>query len=118
MQKLLVSEVSNIYGRRISFSVQKKDGLPFKDGSVSKDLDMYAPNLVEITNPKIETAEDQYPHCYSKDFVLEWNADSQNEEGLIMVVEYQGLSAVPDKNEPVHLINTNFIANDTGRTQF
>ncbi|MGF1560045.1 MAG: hypothetical protein ACFCUL_13225 [Flavobacteriaceae bacterium] len=48
--------------------------------------------------------------------MLEWNADSKNKEGLVVIAEYDGLTSVPSKagsGRPV--TNTINVKNDNGK---
>lgn len=108
-------DLSGLYGTDVRFTIEKKEGATFKDGSTSKNVDMYIPHLVSITKPEILNESEQLPHCYSKDLVLEWNEDPKNEEGLIIAAEYIGISANPNKDKNEHIINTDFIENDNGK---
>ena len=55
------------------------------------------------------------PVCYSEGFVLEWNADSLNEEGLVIIVEYFGENVIPSNNTNEHLQNIDMIEEDNGK---
>jgi hypothetical protein len=79
--------VSDLYGKKVSFTISPVTKSHDKSG---QSVSLYIPNTVEITSPKIETEEDLYPHCYYKDFVLRWNSDLQNENGLIVLIEWYG----------------------------
>ena len=92
--------VSNpLFGNEVTFSlrhadnagIQKSAAAPSAATTASEvNLTMYVPEQVHITSPNIETAEDLLPYCYYKDFKLKWNADPQNENGLVVVVEWAG----------------------------
>jgi hypothetical protein len=79
--------VSDLYGKEVSFTISPATKSQDNSG---QSISLYIPNIVEITSPKIETEEYLYPYCYYRDFVLRWNADSQNENGLIVIVEWYG----------------------------
>jgi len=82
-----------------------------KANKISK---MYVPDLLEITNPKIISEKDLFPICYYKDFVLEWNADPNNKEGLVVIAEYFGNNAIPKNDTGEHILNTDIIDTDDG----
>jgi hypothetical protein len=108
-------DANNIFGHVMKISIKSKKGSTFKDGSSSKEVEMYVPKQLNILNPKIESEKDLMPYCYFKDFVLEWNADPNNKEGLVVVAEYTGTSAVPARDKNVHIMNTDIIKEDNGR---
>jgi len=105
-----------IFGQMMRISIKSKKGSTFKDGSTSREVEMYVPEQLRILNPKIESEKDLMPLCFSEDFVLEWNADPKNKEGLVVVAEYIGISAVPSKDKNIHIMNTDVIEEDNGRT--
>jgi hypothetical protein len=76
---------------------------------------MYVPELVEITNPQVSNIEERYPLCDFSNFLLEWNADTNNEEGLVVVAEYFGINAVAENSENIHILNSDFIETDDGQ---
>jgi len=76
---------------------------------------MYVPNIVSITNPAVKTEQEQYPLCDSKNFVLEWNADPLNKEGLVVIAEYFGFNAIPSDAQQTHILNTDYITLDNGK---
>ena len=108
-------EANEIFGRTMKVNFKNKSGKTFKDGSSSKEIEMYIPQQLTITNPKVETEEDLMPFCYFEDFVLEWNADTENTEGLVVVAEYSGISAIPANDKRIHIVNTDVIKEDNGR---
>ena len=105
----------NVYGKKISFKINTgknsdKDG----DSSNETEVELYVPDLVEITNPKVDNVDQLFPICYYEDFVLEWNADSNNEEGLVVIAEYFGNNAIPENSTNEHILNTDVIDIDDG----
>ncbi len=104
-----------IFGQMVRISIESKKGSTFKDGSTSKEVEMYVPEQLEISNPRVESEEELMPFCFSEDFVLEWNADPKNKEGLVVIAEYIGISAVPSKDKSIHIMNTDVIEEDNGR---
>ncbi len=114
--KINKNNADNIFGKTMKITVNSKKGTTFKDGSTNKEVEMYVPEQLEISSPKISTEEELMPICFYEDFVLEWNADPKNKEGLVVIAEYNGLSAVPSENKNIHIVNTDVIKNDNGRT--
>lgn len=107
--------ISEIYGKNVSFTVQLKNANGLENKS-NVQIDMYVPNLVEITSPKIEKQEELFPICYFDNFIIEWNADSNNEEGLVVIAEYFGNNIVPSESTNTHILNTAYIEKDSGKT--
>lgn len=116
-RKIENSNDSDIYGKTIRFKINKSnhEGRT-TDDSTDTEVEMYVPELVEITNPKIENEDELFPLCYYENFVLEWNADANNEEGLVVIAEYFGNNAVPQNSTNEHILNTDVIPLDNGST--
>ena len=109
------NSADDIFGRVMRINVKSKTGKSFKDGTTSKEVEMYVPAQLQISNPDIISEEDLMPLCFYEDFVLEWNADPKNKEGLVVVAEYTGISAIPSKDKNIHIVNTDVIKEDNGK---
>lgn len=108
------NQQSEIYGKTISFKVSKKGFGNSKN--TESQVDLYVPKLVEIISPKIETEKELFPVCYFDNFIIEWNADSKNEEGLVVIAEYFGNNAIPSASTNNHILNVDYIEVDNGKT--
>ncbi|MFV0391664.1 MAG: hypothetical protein ACK5KP_07270 [Paludibacteraceae bacterium] len=103
-----------LFGKNVTFTFSRKasasgSGILPKDESVT----MYVPEIVEIKSPLIQDVTQLLPNCYYKDFILQWNADPNNENGLVVVVEWNGVSVTGEKiNEYVR--NIDVLTNDNG----
>jgi len=110
-----------LYGQNVSFTISRKiksmssvQGVQ-KVSSQDTTLTMYVPDLIEITSPKIENSADLFPYCYYKDFELKWNADSKNENGLVVIVEWTGMNIKGEKTAK-YIRNIDIIPIDDGST--
>ncbi len=113
--KMSKSDSESVYGKTISFKINTGNNLTKNgDSSTETEVEMYVPDLVEITNPKIDSEDKLFPICYYEDFILEWNADSDNEEGLVVIAEYFGNNAIPENSTNEHILNTDVIDTDDG----
>ena len=112
---ITAQEANNVYGKTVSFKINSSNGLS-ASGDAGTEIEMYVPELVEITNPSVTNLNERSPLCDYRDFVLEWNADANNEEGLVVIAEYFGGNAIPDHTEEKHILNTDYIELDNGRT--
>jgi len=110
-----------LFGTNVNFSVFKGNAgnngvmrVPGQ-GESEGEIEMYVPELLQITSPFIDNAADLLPYCYYKNFVLGWNADPNNENGLVVVVEWNGTDLYGNKyNEYVQIADV--ITNDNGST--
>ncbi|MDD3079971.1 MAG: hypothetical protein PHH37_12840 [Paludibacter sp.] len=111
-----------LYGQNVSFTLSRNipqniTGLQKSNSTVSADttVTMYIPELVEISSPKVETSKDLMPYCFYKNFVLKWNTDTKNENGLVVVVEWSGMYVTGQK-ENKYVRNIDIITDDNGST--
>lgn len=113
-QKLSANESNSIFGKTVTFRINAPNT---KTGKLAnaEEVVMYVPNIVSITNPEVKTVQEQYPLCDSKNFVLEWNADPLNKEGLVVIAEYFGFNAIPSDAQQTHILNTDYITLDNGK---
>lgn len=79
-----------LFGSEVVFSVQSR--IPTKNGSETSetDISMYVPEELNITSPRMDTEEELLPACYFDGFQIQWNADSNNENGVLAIVEWIG----------------------------
>ncbi|MCB9425873.1 MAG: hypothetical protein H6584_02420 [Flavobacteriales bacterium] len=113
-KRVAQEDVNTIYGKTITFKLKSNNALA-RNASEEKEVSMYVPELLEIKNPAVASEEDLFPACYSQDFVLEWNADPKNEEGLVVIAEYFGENLVSENSTDVHITNTDIIPVDNGK---
>lgn len=111
-----------LYGQNVSFTLSRNIPQNIKGSQKSKSsilsdttVTMYVPELVEISSPKVETSKDLMPYCFYKDFVLKWNTDLKNENGLVVVVEWSGMYVTGQK-ENKYVRNIDVITDDNGST--
>ena len=78
--------IARLFGHQLSFN------LPGINSSTrsSDDSSLYAPEIVRIESPSIESAESRYPLCYFKRFIVRWNRDVLNANGVIILVKWNG----------------------------
>lgn len=112
----------DIYGSDVTFTIRGAKSAANANGQSSfstttsgTDVSLYVPELVNITSPAVKTAEEQFPACYYDNFVLTWNADTKNENGLMIFAEYFGDNAIPKNAENVHITNIDYITEDNGK---
>ncbi len=107
---------NNWYGQDVKFVLQKTGNLKSGSNSETDTVEMYIPNLVEITSPPIETEEELYPYCYFDEFELKWNADHENTNGLVVMAEWLGTTITEDGDEDEFVRNIDVIEKDDGKT--
>ncbi|MCG8579296.1 MAG: hypothetical protein MI866_05240 [Bacteroidales bacterium] len=106
--------VNDLYGKKVRFTLRKEGALKSGEMEQEESVEMYIPELVEILSPPIHTAQELYPFCYYKDFTIKWNADSQNEHGLVVLVEWMGTMLSDEDDYQEYVRNIDVIKDDNG----
>ncbi len=105
----------HLFGDNVRYTISNTS-LYTKSGESSPvEIDMYVPELINITFPLIEKEEDFYPLCLYNSFMIRWNADIKNENGVVVVVEWHGSMVFGEDNENAHIRCTDLVA-DSGET--
>jgi len=103
--------LANLFGKEITFTV----GYPAQTRSTSSPevgVNMYIPHIIDIIYPVASRTELQ-PLCPYDDLLVEWNKDGQNDNGVVVMVEWDGDMVGQDfRNEGVRTID---VVEDTGR---
>jgi hypothetical protein len=102
--------VEDIYGKTLNIGFNDEKGL--LDEKSNKK--MYIPKKLNISKP-VPSGENMFIYAFYKDFKLEWNADPQNEEGLMVSVMYDGRNVIPENNENRTVKNIDYIKEDNGK---
>lgn len=88
----------NSFGKTVTFSFRKQSTSNIIPQAASS-VDLYIPKEIVILAPYAETEEDVNPLCYYKSFVVKWNEDCNNENGVLAVVEWYGRMVLGDDIE-------------------
>lgn len=77
------------FGKVVKFAFSS--GVQTKSSDeVSGEAEMYVPRAIEFTFPHAETEKDLNPLCYYKDFIIRWNKDEENKNGVLVAVHWTG----------------------------
>ncbi|WP_405199300.1 hypothetical protein [Christiangramia sp. LLG6405-1] len=103
---------SNIYGKTLNLSFTNN-----KSSGESTEVELYIPKKLNISKPVQQLDSKVSILAYYKNFLLEWNSDPKNEEGLMVAVEYLGETLSKDGNKlnRKNIVNVDHIENDNGR---
>jgi hypothetical protein len=115
---------NSLFGSTVTFSLSRANaededetaansGMLRSSASTGEEITMYVPELVEILSPRVNKAEDLLPYCYYRNFTLKWNADPQNQNGLVVAVEWNG-SDIFGKRYGEYVINVDILPHDNG----
>ena len=86
--------------KRGALRVSAGRGSPGPPGPATKttelpSVELYVPEIVQIAFSSIHEDED-FPLCYYQDYVVRWNPDSDNSNGIIICVKWIGLMVYGD----------------------
>lgn len=101
---------ADIYGRTISVNIMGN-----KSSNNPTEVKLYIPKKLNVSKPVLQTDTKTSILAYYKNFLLEWNADSKNEEGLMVAVEYFGETIGDEDEVREHIQNVDHIENDNGK---
>lgn len=82
-------QVYGMFGGPISFSL--RGAAVATKGNDGGGVELYAPEIVRIEFPTVTSEQNRYPLCYYKNFVVRWNADSKNRNGILIIVRWSGM---------------------------
>ena len=80
--------IAEMFGEIVNFDFSEM-GVPTKGIRVG-NIHMYVPAPVRISFPVYDENNHRAPLCYDKDFVVRWNGDSQNKNGVMVIVRWDG----------------------------
>jgi len=104
----------DLYGKNVIFTLRKEGALKSGGTEQEETVEMYIPELVEILSPQIQEQKDLFPFCYYEDFTIRWNADTKNEHGLVVLVEWLGTMMSDEKDYDEYVRNIDVINEDDG----
>jgi lipoprotein len=107
--------LKNVFGKNCDFVIGRKSATR-SERAPDTTVNMYVPQLIEITSPSVKTGEDLFPLCYYEDMVLNWNADKDNENGVMVVVEWMGTMVFGAQQPDIYMRCIDVIAEDSGTT--
>ena len=80
------------------------------------EFEMYIPHRIYILDPAATNDEENNPLCYYGDFVVRWNADEQNANGVLIYVEWLGGMAFGDDIDDTYVKRVSIFP-DTGEAE-
>lgn len=106
--------IKDMFGSTVTYNLS--DPQRTKSGeSDDIDVEMYVPEIIEISYPEIASQEQLYPLCLYNGFKLKWNVDDRNENGVMIAVEWHG-SMIFGEDYPNAYIRSTDVVSDTGET--
>lgn len=57
-------------------------------------VELYSPAEIEISAPRVDKAQDLLPLCYYDGFLLKWNRDDSNPNGVCIILQWTGEKVV------------------------
>lgn len=118
------ADLAPLFGTTVTFSIgassdaiTKSEITPidWDDPEPGTPIDMYLPETIEINLPSADSEIELYPLCDYNNFLLKWNPDFNNENGVILVVEWTGIMLLGEDYSDAYIRCTDLVA-DTGET--
>ena len=106
------ADLQPLYGTNVKFNISKRPHTRSEEPQNSC-VDLYVPEQIRITGPDIQTDADMYPLCDYKNFVLKWNKDHKNMNGVLICIEWLGTCCYGDSNPNAYIRRTDCLP-DTG----
>lgn len=75
----------------------------------------YIPEQISILSPAIHSTSDMFPLCYYRNFIIRWNADILNENGVLVMIEWNGNVAFGKSNNNSYIRSIDLVE-DNGQT--
>lgn len=103
--------ISNDYSILKSNSAQKSVSIRRRIGQSDEassepdsiSVELTTPVPIYFISPYIEDCS-TIPYCYYEDMEIQWNADVENEDGVAVIVEWDGVR-IGSNNQEIHVIN-------------
>jgi len=80
--------INDFYGQDVTFLIEDEVAIDGKIIVIKRPVVMYIPKLAEILAPR--SYEELLTVCPFDNYRLEWEADSKNEAGMVIIVEWDG----------------------------
>lgn len=76
----------NYFGKTLSISLENENHISLMASSASYTT----ASTIHIVSPDISLAEQRTPLCYAGDFVVRWNSDPTNTNGVVIGIRWTG----------------------------
>lgn len=96
--------IAEMFGKKVSFDLSCFGTATKSGGGTTVELN--APEIVKIESPTFKSEEDSYPLCYYKNFVVKWNPDKANTNGVVIIVKWAGTMGYGPNYPSSYVINT------------
>lgn len=83
--------ITALFGNSVTFNVS--EFAPVTKSGNSDNIALYAPQIVRIEFPSVNNEDELFPLCYYQNFVVKWNKDTNNENGIAILIKWNGSMA-------------------------
>ena len=111
--KASAGTIEEMFGGNVQFDLSVFGNSTKSD--IGDICELYAPEIIRIEFPYIDSEDDLNPLCYYKNFVVRWNKDDQNVNGVIIIVKWNGMMAFGE-DYPSSYVQHILHVNDSGET--
>lgn len=103
------SDLSSVFGNHANLSISGDQ----RTKSDNEGHDLYVPEIINISSPAIGTDENKYPLCDFSNFVLRWNQDLKNDNGVMIMVTWGGTTIIGESYPDTYVRRIDIVP-DTG----
>lgn len=107
--------IMDSFGKVVKFSFCNEYQTKSSQNSTG-EAEMYVPKAIEFIFPRAESEDDLNPLCYYKNFVIRWNKDENNQNGVLVVVDWTGSMVLGNDIPDTHVCRVVQFP-DTGEAQ-
>lgn len=83
--------ITALFGNSITYNVS--EFVPATKSGNNENVALYAPQIVRIEFPSVNNEEELFPLCYYQNFVVKWNKDTNNKNGIAVLIKWNGSMA-------------------------
>lgn len=102
------------FGSTTNFSISRIALTRSETNEADTTISMYVPKPIEFVFPSVTSEQETYPLCYYKDLEIEWNADSNNTNGIVVAVEWNGTMIFGANYPDTYIRRVDVINEDNG----
>lgn len=107
-----ITNSTNLFGNQVHFKINGQSNQTNRGRNTT--ITFYSPKKIHITNPAVNNLDERLPLCDANNFVVEWNSDSQNTNGLYLAIRYNGMNIVGERSSNLER-GVDYIESDNGR---
>lgn len=82
--------IREMFGKTLSLSLSGNTSLTKSSEDGDVEVSLYAPEIIHIQFPDVNSEEEELPLCYYDGLEVKWNKDEKNANGVLVAVTWSG----------------------------